>query len=115
MPISFMRQSVTRVRPGKKINGYGQEIDDWTESASSRKVIHRCSVQAIAGEETLDPQRDSILFRFRLLAPHNADIDSRDRIEFDGTTYLIDGPVERPISPTGRLSHVACLLKRSEG
>jgi hypothetical protein len=67
-------------------------------------------VQPVVGAENT-VGRDTIVSRWQLFAPADADLTATDRVEFNGDTYEVDGEVQRWDFPP--LSHLTALLRRS--
>ena len=109
----LMGETVTRLRGIVKVDPYSGEATDVDWTTPDRLALEGSSVQPEQGsEETFD--RDMVTSRWRLWH-HNpgADLDARDRIEYDGDVYEVDGEVMR--WRHHRLGHLTCLLKRAEG
>jgi len=101
--------TITVVHPGTKPVDYGTGTQpDWDNA--TRTEVAGCSVQpAPAAEYTID--RDSFITRWQVYAPSSIDVAAIDRIEWNGTSYDVDGDVLR--WEFGALSHVALNLRRS--
>lgn len=112
MPLSFMRDVVTVVRPVEK-TVRGSTVPDW-ENATEHQVS-RCQVVAASTQQDRDGRvvnvSDSRTFR----ACYDADVEPGDRIVHEGVTYEVDGEVFHSKSPTGRVSTTRCSLRRWEG
>lgn len=108
---SFMRQSVTRIRPGVK-TVRGSDIPDWDNA--SRLTISGCSVQPGATELGQDGRVLGILDGMTCYMPPGSDVKEGDRIEYDGETYAIDGS-PRVWHAAINLSHIQVRLRRWDG
>lgn len=112
MPLSFMKDSVTRYRaPVTKYNG--QDKYDWANAVA--KTITKVQVIAQSTARVFDDRTLNISERYTLRAPYDADIEAGDRIGWNGNTYEIEGDVFHTKSPTGRVSSTRCTLVRWVG
>lgn len=112
MPLSFMKDSVTRYRaPVTKYNG--QDKYDWANAVA--KTITKVQVIAQSTARVFDDRTLNISERYTLRAPYDADIEAGDRIGWNGNTYEIEGEVFHTKSPTGRISSTRCTLVRWVG
>lgn len=109
---SFCRDTVTRIRPGKK-DSRGTTIPDWDTATTI--AIKGCSMQPSSTSLSQDGRVLGITDTYTLFAPPNADIEAGDHIEFKGKTYEIDGDVRVQPSASGRLDHLNITLKRYTG
>lgn len=109
---SFCKDTVIRIRPGKK-ESRGSTIPDW--STATRAEIKGCSMQPASTSLSQDGRVLGISDTHTLFAPPDADIQPGDRIEFKNKVYEIDGDVPFQPSATGRLDHLHITLKRYKG
>lgn len=110
---SFCRDTVTRIRPGTQ-TVRGTQIPDWSPTAITTKDISGCSMQPSSTSLSEDGRILGITDLYTLFAPPDADIQSGDRIVFNGKTYTIDGDVR--IQPSAnRLEHIQIGLRRYDG
>lgn len=87
---------------------YGNPVDQWDTAAE--RVVEGCSVQPVQGDEAT-VGRETIVSRWRVYAPVDADIEATDRLRYAEAVYEVDGEVQRwDFSP---LPHLTCLLRRS--
>jgi hypothetical protein len=112
MTVSFATDTVTVVRAARVTDSRNDIYLDWTNT--SEHDVERCRWQPGGGSE-LHGRRDGIVTDANLFAPHDADIDPRDRIRFDGVVYDIDGPIKPWRSATGALAHLELALTIVEG
>ena len=82
--------TVTLLRAAETENEYGNTERDWVNA--TRTAVSGCSVQPVQGDEAT-VGRDTIVSRWRLFAPADADIIATDRVEYDGAVYDVDGEV----------------------
>lgn len=109
-------QSLTRVRPGTRVDRGGNTVPDW--AAATRTEISRLSVQPLTQKETADAERTAVVTGWRVLSePGTApDIRSTDRVEFDGMTLEVVGEVARWPDPLdGGVHHIEVTLQRATG
>ena len=107
----LMTQSAARLRAVTVEDPYsGEETGlDWSEPA--RLEIPKASIQPVqSGEVTFD--RDTFTARWWLWCPGHPDISGRDRIEYAGEVYEIEGDV---MQWPGRLPHTQLMLKKVDG
>jgi hypothetical protein len=102
--------TITLLRAAEQPSDYGNTSTlDW--SNATRTDVAGCSVQPSSSSEfTID--RDTFITRFVVYAPASTDVRASDRVEWDGSTYDIDGDVLR--WTFGALSHVVINLSRSD-
>lgn len=114
LPVWF-GDTVTIVRPGTRIDRYGDEVPDPDNPVEV--VIEHCKVNPAAGQE--DPgrldDRAALTRRWVMAAPPDADIRHSDRIRWQDDEYEVEGEVLRWKSPTGAVDHLYVQLVRVEG
>lgn len=112
MVLSFWTQSVTRIRPGTKMER-GSVVFDWNNT--DEKVIEGCSVQPASTSLSQDGRVLGVTDGLTAYLPPDADVKAGDRIVFNGNTYTINGdPLAWP-SVTGALDHIHLNLVRWRG
>lgn len=112
MPLSFMRDSVTIKRATiKKKNG--MEYYDWDHAQEIQ--ISNVQITAQATSRDFEGRVEQVTDRRTFRAPYDADIQTGDRVIWNGNTYEVDGEVFHTKSPTGRVSSTRCTLVRWEG
>lgn len=109
---SFCRDTVIRIRPGKK-EVRGSLIFDWNNVSTAE--IKGCSMQPASTTLSQDGRVLGITDTYTLFAPPNANIEAGDHIQFHDKVYEIDGDVRVQPSATGRLDHLNITLKRYQG
>lgn len=112
MPLSFMDDAVTVIRPASK-TVRGSTVPDW-ENATEH-VVTRCQVTAASTSQERDGRVVNVSDRRTFRAMYDADVKPGDRVRWDGALYEVDGEVFRSKSPTGRASSTRCSLQRWEG
>jgi len=118
MPLSFMRDTVTVVRPWLK-SVRGTQVRDWSitttgESATTHE-LNNVLITAQATMQDRDGREINVTDQRRLRCMYDADIQPGDRIIWNGVTYEVDGDVFKTKSPTGRVSSTRCSIARWEG
>lgn len=112
MPCSFMRDSVTVIRPAVKAVR-GSTVPDWDNATEHE--LKRVQVTAASTSQDRDGRVVNVAQGRTLRAMYDADVQPGDRIRFDGEVYEVDGEVFHSKSPTGRVSSTRCALARWEG
>lgn len=111
-------QSVTVLRPGVKALRGGGTVPDWSDSAVTRHIVTRVSVQPASQLETSTPERSGTVTGWRVYTAPGTDADVRagDRVVFDGITCDVMGEVARWRDPvSGGIHHVEFVLQRAVG
>ena len=112
MPLSFMKDAVTVVRPASK-TVRGSTVPDW-DNATEHELT-RIQVTAAATQQDRDGRMVNVAESRTLRAPYDADVRPGDRVVFEDETYEVDGEVFHSKSPTGRVSTTRCKLRRWNG
>ncbi len=112
MPLSFMRDTVTVVRPASK-TVRGSTVPDWDNATEHQ--VPRCQVTAAATQQDRDGRVVNVADSMTLRAGYGADVRPGDRVVYEGVAYEVDGDVFHSKSPTGRVSSTRCTLRRWEG
>ena len=111
-PISFWRQTITRIRPAE-MESRGSAIPDWDNA--DKLVISGCCVQPSSTGLSQDGRILGISEGLTPYIPVNTDIEEGDHIIYDGNEYTISGSIQKRISATGRINHVQINLERWSG
>ena len=112
MPLSFFRDTVTRLRaPIESKNG--SDYFDWTQA--TELVITNVQVTAQSTSRDFEGRVLNVSDRRTLRAAYDADIKAGDRIVWQGETYEVEGEVVHTKSPSGRVSSTRCTLVRWDG
>lgn len=109
---SFMRQTITRIRPGTKTLR-GSEVFDWSNATT--KDIWGCSVQPASTSLSQDGRVLAYSDELTAYLPPDADVKAGDRIEYAGKTYTINGAPRVWLSATGNLDNIQLNLERWQG
>ena len=112
MPLSFMGDCVTVVRPASKAVR-GSAVPDWDNAVEHTE--RNCQITAMSTSQDRNGRVVQVTDRKRLRASYGADIQAGDRIVWGGAVYLVDGEPHRTKSPTGRASSLACDLVAWKG
>ena len=108
---SFWTQSITRLRPGTRIER-GSTVYDW--SNPDELEIPNCSVQPASTSLSQDGRVLGVNDGLTVYAPVDADVKAGDRIRFGESVYTINGdPLVWP--GVARLAHVQLNLVRWRG
>lgn len=109
---SFCRDTVT-VKRAALVDSRGTKQLDWSDPTT--KTIAGCSVQPNTSTRDFDGRLIQITEDWTLYAPPGSDIQSGDRIEWNGLTFEINGAPMPWQSPTGRVSHIWARLSEWSG
>ena len=112
MPLSFMNDSVTVIRPATR-TVRGSTVHDW-EHATEHQVAN-CQVTAASTSQERDGRVVNVTDGRTFRAAYDADIQPGDRVRWNGEVYEVDGEVFHSKSPSGRVSSTRCALQRWEG
>lgn len=110
--LSFMTESIVRLRPGTK-TVRGSVVPDWSKATQS--TISGCSVQPASTSLSQDGRVLGLSEGLTVYAPVDADIKASDRISYGGNTYTINGEPKIWTSPTGAVSTMQLQLERWSG
>lgn len=96
------------------IDQRGSRVRDWDNAVPH--VVAGCSVQpnSSSSDEGLT-REDQVTASLVAYMPPGADIQSGDRVEYNGKTYDVDGDVLAWHSPTGALDHGVAYLRTYKG
>lgn len=113
----LFNQTATRVRAGVAYDRAGNPVPDWSEGAVSRLPLTGLNIapRVEGNPETVEDTGVQVITGWWLqTAPGTtADIQSADRIEFDGITTAVEGePGVWPDPFTGQPHHIKVALER---
>lgn len=111
LPAAIATETIIRLRGVTYWDAYNDQHVEW--SNPSQLTIGGCSLQPVQGDEVL-LGRESVVSRWTLFAPPDADILSSDRVRHNGVDFEVDGSVQR-WPDIGGLGHLQILLRRVEG
>ena len=109
---TFMRQSISRIRPGVKTLR-GSEVPDW--ATATTLTITGCSVQPSGTSLSQDGRVLALTDGLTAYLPADADVKAGDRIEYAGEVYVINGAPRAWPSASGGLDHIILNLERWSG
>lgn len=109
---TFARDEVTISRAPYVVER-GTKVRDWQKAESHKEM--GCSFQPVSSATSWSDPRQAQTIRATLYLPASADIQAEDLVEFDGTTYAIDGVPHLWRSPSGRIEHKSAALIDWEG
>lgn len=107
---SLLVHTVTVVRAATTVDRYGNTVKDW--DAATRRTLRGRMVQ-LAQAENRDG-REAEIGTWRVFLPADDPINGRDRVQWDGLTFEVDGPPNRAWNGT-REHHVEAALRIVEG
>lgn len=99
--------SVTRLRAPLVAGPFGNQTRDWANATSA---TYAAEVQPVSSTEDVVNQQRTVT-RWRLFLLPDADLEATDRITHDGSTYEVEGQVER-WKRRGILHHLEAVLMR---
>lgn len=109
---ALMVHDVTLVRAGSATGRYGDAVPDWA-TATSTAVKGWVSQQSRS--EVLDG-REAQVSAWVLYLPAGTDVTGADRVEWEGLTFTVDGPVLPAWNPrTNSVHHLELSLRLVEG
>lgn len=103
-------QRLTVVRAGESTDRYGNTTRSW-DSATRHEVDAWC--EQMTSDESNDG-RAELFSDWLAVLPLGADIRGRDRVEFDGMTFEVNGPPTTRHTPRGP-HHIEATLRWIEG
>lgn len=102
--------TVTIVHPGSTTDRYDNDVDDWT--TATRTEAAAWVQQRSTGEDR--GGRQAVITGWKCFFAADAEVTARDRIEWDGRAFEVDGEPYAPSTPDGP-HHVECQLKAVDG
>ena len=112
MPLSFMRDSVAVLRAPID-NKNGQQYRDWSQA--TEHIVTNVQITAQSTMRDFAGRTENVTDRRTFRAMYDADVQTGDRVVWNGDVYEVDGEVFHTKSPTGRVSSTRCNLVRWEG
>lgn len=106
----IFRDTVTIRRASVVAGPYNSTERNWSAATSTSSAA---DVQPLQTTEQIVGQ-DSVVTRWRIYLPAGADLVYTDRVDWDGSTFEVDGEVER-WKRRGVLHHLEAVLKRVQG
>lgn len=111
VPAHLLTQQFTRVRPATSTGAYGNSTPDYGPAAD-RETAYGWLEQSSRTEPAADG-RDPLVQTW-LLITNYADIRGRDRIEYAGIVFDVEGPPS-PVPIPGGIHHYEANLRVVEG
>ncbi len=112
----MFNQTAVRLRAGMKTDRGGNQIPDW--SNPDRLTVTGLNIQPNNQSETADEQRDAVITGYRVQSAEGTapDIKATDRIEWNGSTFEVDGEVAAwPDLFTDSVHHIEFAMVRATG
>lgn len=111
VPAHLLPHSPVLVRPATSTDDYGNDTLDYGSGATRTTIS--AWLQQDRRSEPLSDGRDPLVQRWLLVTNHE-DVRGRDRLEWDGTVWEVEGPPEPAYTPRGR-HHTEATLRIVEG
>lgn len=91
----MFNQTAVRVRAGTKTDRGGNTVPDWSESAVNRLTVTGLNIQPNSQYESVEVDRNEVVTGYRVQSAEGTgpDIRAKDRIEWNGQTFEVDGEV----------------------
>ena len=108
---SIAADTVTVVRGQPWTDAYGNTVIDWSAPV---RTTYLGSVQPVATSEDVSNREGYVSSWVAYLWPPEADITERDRVEYGGVTFYVDGEPQT-WTVAGKPSHVVVTLRTWKG
>ena len=112
MTRSFYTDSMKVERPGSRIDGNGDTVDD--PAKTTIFTITGVRFQWVSADELVD-RRDGAVIVARILGPIDTKLRMSDRPIWQGEKFVVTTPPVKRRSPNGRADHSTAALKRVTG
>ncbi|MFF9568498.1 hypothetical protein [Streptomyces sp. NPDC014685] len=117
---TWFPESAVRIRAGRRSDRGNPDgtLPDWSPTAVDRAVLPALNIQPRIQTESTEPDRSPVVTGWRVQGDEGADLDvtARDRIEWRGDLFEVEGDVARwPDPTTGGLHHVEFSIVRVTG
>jgi hypothetical protein len=95
---------------------YGNTARDWSRAStvSTPAWVERQAGRQGSGSGESLAGRDELYSTFRLVLPVGVLIEGRDRVDYDGRTFEVQGPPDTVLTPRGA-HHIEAILLWREG
>lgn len=110
IPARVLRDTVTRLRASSTTDRYGNTTTSWTNAA---RVELAAWIEQASASENLE-NRDQLASDWLAIFAPDADVQGRDRIEWDGKTFEVVGP-PTPRNTLDGLHHIEATLRWIDG
>ncbi|WP_050515045.1 hypothetical protein [Streptomyces rimosus] len=114
----MFHQTIVRLRAGQRTDRGGNTVPDWSPDKVSRLPVASVSVQPTTQTEQADPTRTAVVTGWQVItAPGvDADIEARDRIEWNGMVLEVAGEVGRYSDFLSNATHhLEFVMRRATG
>lgn len=107
---ALLVHDVTVVVPGAATSRYGDAIKDWATATrtSMKGWVARTATSEVHGD------REAQVSEWKLYLPAGTVIDGGDRVEWQGTTFEVEGPPTHAWTPRGE-HHLEVPLRVAAG
>jgi hypothetical protein len=96
------------VKRAAMVDKRGTMVRDWANAVSHQ--VSGCSVQPGGTTLDLSQQRIATTAKWTVYAPPNSDVQTADKVVWNGTEYAIDGGPQTWKSPSGNQDHMVLSL-----
>jgi len=110
IPARVLRDTITRLRATTTTDRYGNVASSWDTAARQQLPAW---IEQAAASESLD-NRDQLASDWLAILAPDADLQGRDRVEWDGKTFEVIGPPTPRNTLTGP-HHIEATLRWIEG
>jgi len=108
------RKTITVLTPQKTADPYsGDLVDDWTQPPAE-VLVKGCQVEPGTTQEYL-LNRDQVLVAWTVYAPPGTQVNTYNRVRYNGTVYTVYGHPAQWDSPSGRIDYVEIVLQDWRG
>ena len=109
-----LREPVTVIRPAM-VRQRGDLVADWDTAVEHEEP--GCLIRPMQGEETEvdNRRRNTVITRWALSAPLEADLRASDRIRWRGQVYQVDGDPQPVSAQSPILHHIETQMYKVEG
>lgn len=111
IPTGLLPHQVTVVRPAVTVDSHGNQVYDYAAAATRTTVAGW--MQQDRREEPRSDGREALEQRWLLVTNHE-DVQGRDRLEWSGPTFEVEGPPEPVHTPAG-YHHLEATLRAVAG
>lgn len=114
----FFDQQLVRVRPGKKTDRGGNQIDDWSDAAVTLLTLTGMNIQPASQTETPTAERTALVTAWHVQSAPGPypDVQATDRIRWNGMVLEVIGEIAPWTDPLdGTPHHAEWTMTRATG